>query len=136
MNWGNIRGTFYTYSGLFKIRTQLFELVPVFGKFEFSPFEIKIRTNAFERITVPLSPTVLLSGSPSSTMNSEPFQTMHQHCLPGGYTTKHVWRPLLKLKCRKSNLGSRCNAYAPFGDWENRLSIAAFIKIHIADFRQ
>ena len=33
-------------------------------------------------------------------------------------------------------LGSRCNAYAPFGDWENRLSIAAFIKIDITDFGQ
>ena len=53
MNWGNIRGTFYTYGGLFQIRTQWFELVPVFGKFELSPFEIKIRTHAFELITVP-----------------------------------------------------------------------------------
>ena len=30
-----------------------FELVPVFGKFELSPFEIKIQTFAFELITVP-----------------------------------------------------------------------------------
>ena len=53
MIWGNIRGTFCTYGGLFKIRTQWFEFVPVFGKFELSPFEIKSRTYAFELITVP-----------------------------------------------------------------------------------
>ena len=53
MNWGNIRATIYTYGGLFKIRTQIFELVPVFGKIELSPFEIKIRTYEFELNTVP-----------------------------------------------------------------------------------
>ena len=62
---------------------------------------------------------------------------MHQHSLPGGYKTEHIWRPMLKLKKKQEEQsGKPMHCLCPFGDWENRLSIAAFIKIDITDFGQ
>ena len=59
---------------------------------------------------------------------------MLQRSLPGGYKTEHIWRPLLKLKKQEEQSGKPIPAYAPFGDWENSLIIAAFIRIDIRDF--
>ena len=78
MNWGNIRGTFYTYGGLFKNRAQRFELVPVCEKFELSPFEIKIRTNAFELITVPYSSCAEMEQEDLPTLHK--YNAVHWYC--------------------------------------------------------